>query len=579
MLQKSTIRVILFATLPLSQSMADDLVRVKDINPGPGYSSPSNFVRRGDFVYFAALTTTSGRELWRTNGTEAGTTLVKDLTAGTGSGFNSDEASFSFGMMGGNLYFKSQDNFLWRSDGTAAGTIPLNPDKTLNLIGVGMFPVGNAVYFTGATNATGTELWKTDGTVGGTSIVADINGGPDSSRPANLAVAGGALFFSTSVTTHLLRADPGGLTWMTPISSYSQPLTIGNLLYFMGNDGSHGIELMKTDGTASGTTVVKDFTPGSANSELIQLTRVGTSIYFVKGNDLWKTDGTDAGTVKVFTRDTEDFTFNSLTGVGDTLYFTAGKKEDGRELWKSDGTLAGTAMVKDIYPGSKKSAAPEMLVPVGNHLYFRANDGVNGITLWKSDGTANGTVRLTGPSPERIYFDGQQRIYCSAYGLDGSGWELYKYDVPASELSLGVRENWRMTYFGNSANNGEGADGEDPDHDGLTNLMEFALGGNPKIANSEATATPSVQGGKPVVVPSSGIEIPHVLFSRRSGLGDAGITAVPQFSSTLSGWQDATGTPQVVTSENGVDLLSMDVPEELRTSGTVFFRMKVEAPE
>ncbi len=83
-------------------------------------------------------------------------------------------------------------------------------------------------------------------------------------------------------------------------------------------------------------------------------------------------------------------------------------------------------MVKDIYPGSKKSAAPEKMIPVGTHLYFTANDGVNGISLWKSDGTTGGTVRLTGPSPERIYFDGKQRIYCSAYGFDGSGWELYK---------------------------------------------------------------------------------------------------------------------------------------------------------
>ncbi len=73
---------------------------------------------------------------------------------------------------------------------------------------------------------------------------------------------------------------------------------------------------MKTDGTAAGTTVVKDFTPGNASSSLEQLTRVGSLIYFVQENDLWKTDGTDAGTVKVFTRNTEDFPFSKLTGVG-----------------------------------------------------------------------------------------------------------------------------------------------------------------------------------------------------------------------------------------------------------------------
>jgi len=396
-------------------------------------------------------------------------------------------------------------------------------------------------------------------------------------------VAGGSLYFTTSVTTQLLRVDINGLLYwpggVAPISSFSQALPLGNLLYFMGNDGVHGIELMKTDGTAAGTTVVKDFTPGNASSSLEQLTRVGSLIYFVQENDLWKTDGTDAGTVKVFTRNTEDFPFSKLTGVGDTLYFAAGTKENGQELWKSDGTTAGTMMVKDIYPGSKKSAAPEKMIPVGTHLYFTANDGVNGISLWKSDGTTGGTVRLTGPSPERIYFDGKQRIYCSAYGFDGSGWELYKYDVPASELPLGARESWRTAYFGNAANNGEGADAEDPDHDGLTNLMEFALGTNPKLGNAELAIGPPFGGGKPVLVPSANAVVPHVLFSRRSGLGAAGITAVPQFSSTLSGWQDAAGVPQVLASEDGVDLLSMDVPEELRASGKVFFRMKVEASE
>lgn len=63
----------------------------------------------------------------------------------------------------------------------------------------------------------------------------------------------------------------------------------------------------------------------------------------------------------------------------------------GAELWKSDGTQAGTVLVKDIRPGPGGSN-PEGLVNVNGVLFFRANDGVNGYELWKSDGTKTGTV-------------------------------------------------------------------------------------------------------------------------------------------------------------------------------------------
>ena len=82
-----------------------------------------------------------------------------------------------------------------------------------------------------------------------------------------------------------------------------------------------------------------------------------------------------------------------LTAVGNTLYFVANDGTYGYELWKSDGTAAGTVMVKDIYSGSS-SSSPYYLTAVGNTLYFRANDGTNGYELWKSDGTASGTVMV-----------------------------------------------------------------------------------------------------------------------------------------------------------------------------------------
>ena len=63
------------------------------------------------------------------------------------------------------------------------------------------------------------------------------------------------------------------------------------------------------------------------------------------------------------------------------------------ELWKSDGTAAGTVLVKDILGGSSGSF-PSYLTNVNGTLFFGANDGSHGNELWKSDGTAAGTVMV-----------------------------------------------------------------------------------------------------------------------------------------------------------------------------------------
>src|SRR5205823_8808173 len=81
----------------------------------------------------------------------------------------------------------------------------------------------------------------------------------------------------------------------------------------------------------------------------------------------------------------------NLMVVGETLFFSANDGVNGTELWKSDGTAAGTVLVKDIRPGSAGSS-PSYHTVVKGTLYFTANDGVNGVELWKSDGTAAGTV-------------------------------------------------------------------------------------------------------------------------------------------------------------------------------------------
>jgi len=80
------------------------------------------------------------------------------------------------------------------------------------------------------------------------------------------------------------------------------------------------------------------------------------------------------------------------------IYFRADDKVHGRELWKSDGTEAGTVMVKDIYPGSAGSQ-PEWLTVSNGILYFSAYTTTNGWELWRSDGTEAGTYLFKDITP------------------------------------------------------------------------------------------------------------------------------------------------------------------------------------
>src|SRR5262245_37843136 len=87
--------------------------------------------------------------------------------------------------------------------------------------------------------------------------------------------------------------------------------------------------------------------------------------------------------------------FVNLNGVA---LFSAQTPAAGKELWRSDGTSAGTWLVRDILPGATGSS-PFGLVLVNGVLYFAANDGVSGTELWRSDGTSSGTTLVRDISP------------------------------------------------------------------------------------------------------------------------------------------------------------------------------------
>ncbi len=107
----------------------------------------------------------------------------------------------------------------------------------------------------------------------------------------------------------------------------------------------------------------------------------------MNGSELWKSDGTAAGTVLV--KDIRQGGSSSvpqfLTNVNGTLYFSANDGVKGSELWKSDGTVAGTVLVQDLNPGSN-GAFPYYLTPISGGLFFSAITALYGSEPWILDG-------------------------------------------------------------------------------------------------------------------------------------------------------------------------------------------------
>jgi ELWxxDGT repeat protein len=369
-------------------------VMVKDIHPGPDSSLPSILTDVKGHLYFSADDGAHGRELWRSDGTEEGTVMVKDIIPGS-----EGSSPKSLTDVNGILLFSADDSNhgreLWRSDGTDAGTFMIKNIHTglESSNPVYLTNVNAILYFSADDGNHGRELWRSDGTQAGTVLVEDINTGPHGAEPESLANIKGALYFTandgvygfelwkshgTEVNTFMVRDINPGIEG-------SRPGTITDMnssIYFWADDGSHGIELWRTDGTELGTNLVKDINPGSEHARTSTktgyFTELQNKLYFSArniyyGNELWVSDGTEAGTMIV--KDIAPGQFQSsnpdyLAVKNNVLYFSAWNSEFGEELWQSDGTESGTVMVEDVKYGERN---PAFLTVINEKLYFRGN--------------------------------------------------------------------------------------------------------------------------------------------------------------------------------------------------------------
>ncbi len=385
---------------------------VKDISAGTTGSNCARMCAAGTNTIFFNANGGTGNDLWKSDGTTAGTVLVKDIPT-------SLSCPDEFTYVDGTVFFVASDDALygrelWKSDGTSAGTFMVkdivpgatgsNPEKMWDVNGILVLKVDDGVN--------GEELWKSDGSAAGTTLLKDINPGSDDADLSNLrrdyALMNGYLYFQASEPVNgdeLWRTDgtTAGTTLVKDIrtgSDGSGPKSLTNVngtLFFLANDGTGNRGLWKSDGTAAGTVFVSTFP--SFSFEVTGLTNVNGTLFmivpdeFTNGVELWKSDGTPAGTVMVkdINPGVADANPGLLTNMNGILFFTANDGANGTELWRSDGTSAGTVLVKDIAPGAAGIVATEM-VTVNGVLFFDAWESVYGIELWRSDGTETGTT-------------------------------------------------------------------------------------------------------------------------------------------------------------------------------------------
>ncbi len=264
-----------------------------DLNPGASSSSPFNFTEFDGRLYFSAFKANSGRELWSTDGTEAGTLILEDINPSTANSNPSSRYEYK-----NELYFAADDGAngreLYKTDGTTVGTMLLKdlyPGSNSSNI-TNMIEYNGRLYFSGRTSLTNTQLCISDGTSSGTKSVGFMG---NWRYPRYMTVYKTDLYFlsdhifnglelfksqGSDVNTSPFDINPGIANGASPI----KPIIFKDKLFFVANDGNTGYELWMTDGNTTlgpgNTELLKDINPGSQNSSPSQFYIFNDKLYF-----------------------------------------------------------------------------------------------------------------------------------------------------------------------------------------------------------------------------------------------------------------------------------------------------------
>jgi trimeric autotransporter adhesin len=490
-MKKFFLFAMLFAVTTISLICQVNPRMVKDINFGTGSSLfiPNVVQSRdvlNDVLYFVANDGIHGSEIWKSVSPydEQSTSLVKDMTAGPTNWGATGHYTSAFNKI---FFFNSDGTYngLSMSDGTEQGTRVVGPVVCANNQSCNVnYPIAssqgkifwsnfarkNGPYRDVLTGMTMT-LWKTDPSTGTTVKVKDFNSIENWLEDVN-----GTLVFiakpnngnfglwksngtSTGTVAVYTSFNPVNLSGYPtsqnghPYYYYKTRFVSGGNLYFASSDATYGTELWKTNGTAAGTTRLTDINPGTGNSAPAMGAIMNGFLYFsandgTNGYQIWKIPlgGGTATRVTNIDGGTTGADPMWLTAVGNTLFFSAYSGLNGRELWKTDGVPFNESVI-DINSGTASSNPnyfnyqtdtdwePKYMYSmalIGNYIYFAADDG-NGYNLWRSDGETTGEVYGINEPLNPKHLTPVKGKLMYAATTTAEGCELWIYD-PALEM-------------------------------------------------------------------------------------------------------------------------------------------------
>jgi ELWxxDGT repeat protein len=405
---------------------------VKDIDTRPGGSAISQITALKDKVYFSATDYQGETELWRTNGSPDGESIVHDFTL-VGTSTPKDVTKIN-----GDTLFYTVHN------GTTRDLYSNHSNTPVKNLGLGLdvsnriFPnvIDKQMYFWYYDNSEGYEVYKSD--VTNTQQLTHINLALGNKTFGEYVKYGVDVFiavnnFATPAESGLYKIDGSGpgATQIKSIKNITKFIVSGNKLYFAADDGVNGEELWKSDGTAAGTVMVKDIVPGSAgsvphfglpNETTDAPAALDGKIYFLVNNGVgtyaWVSDGTEAGTVQLSSADG----VSGLKTINGKVFF---RTQFG--LYVTDGTIAGTKKITAEY-------YPNQFLSFHNQLLYTADNN----KLRMSDGSPEGTITLatlqlgyvswTTNLGNTLYFANEDNV---------SGSELWKLALPDAPNIVG----------------------------------------------------------------------------------------------------------------------------------------------
>ncbi|WBU36949.1 hypothetical protein [Homoserinibacter sp. YIM 151385] len=432
------------------------------------YHSPSTSAD-GEVAYFAGFARGKGVELFKTDGTDAGTTLVKDIAPGAASslhGETPERNAARFTSIGDRTFFEAQTadlgRQLWVTDGSAAGTVTLTSEIPIPGFGgaapTDLTPFGGLLYFAAVDEERGKEVWTSDGTPAGTRLAFDIRTTEPAHRapgsfPHDFTQVGDLLYFVASATGRedlyvtdgddvevALSIDPADGSFQEE----GQLVEHDGRLAFVLQRGS-ARDIWVTDGTPAGTErivansgirfgeelvsfdgalyyrvsgdTLRRVVPGSAPTTVSTAPAQGVAVH---GDRLWfltYSAGTRLGVLHAVApggdavRVADVYRSSRRTETFDTAY------ADGvlylianGSLIRSDGTEAGTRLVQSLGM-SRNTASHSELAVAGDHVVLAVRDRLEVGALWLSDGTSEGTYQRM---PQRTFTGATPRILGTA---------------------------------------------------------------------------------------------------------------------------------------------------------------------